>query len=87
VEVTFALVFDTRTAAESAASTLRSDGYRVEFQPQTDGGLVVAAWRPLLGSEIEAAVRQMQLLAAEFGGDLLGHGGLLLYPIGPSNVD
>jgi hypothetical protein len=83
VDVTFAIAFCSREAADSAASALRSDGYDVELQRQADGSVVVAASASLARGDLDSALLGMRSLAARCGGDVLGHGGLLSFPTWP----
>lgn len=78
MQVDFALLFDGRDVADSAAETLRVDGYEVGFQDQPDGrSIVVTASPPAAQSadEIAAARKRIDALARELGGEFLGHGG------------
>jgi len=78
MRVDFALLFGGRDVADSAAESLRADGYEVGFQDQHDGrSIVVTASPPAAQSvdEIAAARKRMDALARELGGAFLGEGG------------
>ena len=78
MRLSFDLGFQSRTRANTAAETLKADGYEVTFPPQPDERLVVVtATRPSALSAIQIAATQsrMHVLACELGGEFLGHSG------------
>jgi hypothetical protein len=78
MDVRFALRFTSAIAAESAATTLRSEGYEVDIEWSVDATSPMAS-----PDEIEQARSRMQSLAEELGGSFLGNGAFVRIPRDP----
>ena len=76
-----AVAFDDHEQASAAKSVLMREGSAVELQHQADGSVVVVATPSGSAPTLAALVQRMQLLAGEFGGEFLGHGGTEQYPL------
>jgi hypothetical protein len=77
--VTFAMSFESRAPAEVARSTLETQGFTVDVQPQADHGVVLVATPKADPASPEAPLARIQSLADDLGGELLGHGGVASY--------
>ena len=67
--------FDEPERAESAKATLEEEGYRAELRPQEDGAVIVLAIPPEASLPPQALTTRLRSLAADFGGEFIGHGG------------
>ena len=78
----FALLFDEGEQAERARAVLEPEGFEVDLQRQADSSLIVVAVPQTVGSSAETMLARMRSLAADLGGEVLGHGGLASYGLG-----
>jgi hypothetical protein len=76
--------FDGRGAAPRAVDILRHEGFDAELQDQRDGSTVVAATprAPLTSSSLPVALSRVGKIAADLGGELIGHGGIATVGLG-----
>jgi hypothetical protein len=84
VAVMIAAHFDDRGAAARAVDILRHEGYDAELQDQPDGSTVLAATppAPLTTAGLPNALARVGTIAADLGGELIGHGGIATVGIG-----
>jgi hypothetical protein len=78
----FAIHFDQPEQARRAGEVLASESFRVELQQQADGSVVVIAFPTSTSVSVEAVSARLQILADQFGGESLGHGGLTSFGVG-----
>jgi hypothetical protein len=78
----FAIRFEQREQAQQAGEALASESFRVELQDQADDSVVLVASPTGTAVSIDAVSARLQLLADQFGGESLGHGGLTSFGIG-----
>jgi hypothetical protein len=73
----FALLFDGRGSAEQAAAALEVRGFDAELQPQRDPDAWLVSAIPRIPVRVNEVSDEMRKLAAKYGGEYVGHGGLL----------
>jgi hypothetical protein len=71
----FAFSFDSPTQAALARSLLLAKQFEVDFQPQADGGVVLAVTPRTIETDPKATRARLTLLVRQFGGESLGYGG------------
>lgn len=78
----FALLFANRKSADESMVALAREGFDVELQPQSGNDLWVVSAVPEKSEPMEAASDRMNEIAADYGGEYLGHGGIWTTGIG-----
>jgi hypothetical protein len=69
------VLFNDLERGAEAKKSLEAEGYDVELQQEEDGALVALAIPPEAASSPEILTTRLRLLADDFGGEFLGHGG------------
>jgi hypothetical protein len=77
----FAILFEQREQAQQAREVLTSESFRVELQDQPDESVVLVAWLTSAAVRVETVAARLQSLAVQFGGQSLGHGGLMTFGV------